>query len=63
MALEIRELSFGYRRSMPQVISELSARFGQGAMTAITGPSGSGKSTLLYLLGLLLTPTGGMVCE
>ena len=29
--------------------------------TSIMGPSGSGKSTLLYVLGGLITPTGGSV--
>ena len=30
-----------------------------GEMVAIMGPSGSGKSTLLFILGLLLSPSGG----
>lgn len=33
----------------------------RGEFVAVVGPSGSGKSTLLSLLGLLDTPTGGVL--
>lgn len=33
-----------------------------GVMAAVEGPSGSGKSTLLALLGLVLSPGGGVLC-
>ncbi len=58
--LETRSLSFGYDRQVP-VISEWSAAFAPGRLTAVTGPSGRGKSTLLYLLGLMLKPDAGQV--
>jgi ABC-type lipoprotein export system ATPase subunit len=53
-------VSFAYRRGEP-IVTGLSARFGAGTVTALTGPSGSGKSTLLYLLGLMLRPLAGEV--
>lgn len=56
--IELDGLRFGYRRG-ETIIDGLSWTFPRGATTALTGASGRGKSTLLYLLGLLLTPTGG----
>lgn len=53
-------VTFGYRRGEP-IVSQWSAGFPAGIVTALTGPSGSGKSTLLYLLGLMLRPQGGRV--
>ncbi|WP_241246557.1 ABC transporter ATP-binding protein [Micrococcus sp. KRD070] len=44
-----------------QVLDGLTHAFTPGAVTALTGPSGRGKSTLLYVLGLMLTPTSGVV--
>ncbi len=58
--IELQHLSFGYTKR-ETIISELSWVFESGSFTAITGPSGRGKSTLLYLVGLLLSPTSGMV--
>ncbi|MFC5136546.1 MULTISPECIES: ABC transporter ATP-binding protein [Haloferacaceae] len=34
----------------------------RGEMVTVTGPSGSGKSTMLNMIGLLDTPTAGVVC-
>ncbi len=60
LALEARDLSFGYVRGA-NVLDRWSATFEPGTMTALTGPSGRGKSTLLYLLGLMLKPSSGHV--
>lgn len=59
--IAVEDLSFAYRRGAEPVISGLTHTFPAGAVTAVTGRSGRGKSTLLYLLGLLLSPTGGRV--
>ncbi len=58
--LEARDVRFEYVPGVA-VLDEWSAQFSAGSMTALTGPSGRGKSTLLYLLGLMLTPSGGEI--
>lgn len=59
--LEVRAVTFAYRRGGEELFGGLSWSFAGGALTAVTGPSGRGKSTLLYLLGLMLRPTSGQV--
>lgn len=59
--LEVRAVTFAYRRGGEELFGGLSWSFAGGALTAVTGPSGRGKSTLLYLLGLMLRPTGWQV--
>lgn len=60
MSVSLEGLSFGYRRAEP-ILVDLSATFGSGSVTAVTGASGRGKSTLLYVVGLLLSPWSGRV--
>jgi putative ABC transport system ATP-binding protein/lipoprotein-releasing system ATP-binding protein len=59
--ITVQGLDFRYRPKSPYVIAGLSHEFREGTITLVTGPSGSGKSTLLYLLGLLLTPSNGLI--
>lgn len=59
--LGVRDVRFAYRKGAEELFCGLSHDFTPGQVTAITGASGRGKSTLLYLIGLLLTPTGGQV--
>ncbi|WP_246160077.1 ABC transporter ATP-binding protein [Microbacterium rhizomatis] len=56
--LEARGVVFEYLLGQP-VLTDWSAVFPAGSLTALTGPSGRGKSTLLYLLGLMLQPSSG----
>jgi lipoprotein-releasing system ATP-binding protein len=58
--IAVEDLSFGYRRADPPVLSGLTHSFIPG-LTVVVGPSGCGKSTLLYLLGLMLRPSGGWI--
>ena len=59
--LSVADLRFAYTRGAEELFDGLTHRFTPGAVTALTGPSGRGKSTLLYVLGLMLTPSGGVV--
>lgn len=61
-SIEIRNVSFRYSDSEPEVIRELNLSIPAGQCVAITGPSGCGKTTLMKLLLGLLTPTGGEIC-
>ncbi|HBI69744.1 MAG TPA: ABC transporter ATP-binding protein [Massilia sp.] len=58
-SIEIRNLSFRYSDSEPEVIRDLNLSIPAGQCVAITGPSGCGKTTLMKLLLGLLTPTSG----
>lgn len=59
--VELDAVTFCYGKGTEELFDGLSHRFTEGAVTAVTGPSGRGKSTLLYIVGLLLTPSGGAV--
>ncbi len=59
--LAVRDIAFRYRRGADELFGGLSHEFASGAVTALTGASGRGKSTLLYIIGLMLTPTSGVV--
>lgn len=57
----MERLEFRYAPDGDELFGGLDYEFGSRSLTVVTGMSGRGKSTLLYLLGLLLTPTGGEV--
>lgn len=58
--INLRDVSFGYTGDT-YVLDRFSLAIEPAQLTAVTGPSGCGKSTLLYLIGLLLTPSGGWI--
>ena len=60
-SIEIKNLSFRYSDSEPEVIKELNLSISAGQCVAITGPSGCGKTTLMKLLLGLLSPTDGEI--
>jgi len=43
------------------VLKDVNLHIYKGELVSITGPSGSGKSTLLHILGILDSPTKGML--
>ncbi len=57
--LEVRSLSFSYRRK--PVVSGLSFIALPGTVTVLAGPNGSGKSTTLSLIAGILKPDSGGV--
>ncbi len=59
--LAVCDVAFRYRMGHEELFGGLSHDFARGRVTALTGPSGRGKSTLLYIIGLMLSPTHGMV--
>ncbi|EAQ30542.1 Ferrichrome ABC transporter ATP-binding protein [Erythrobacter sp. NAP1] len=57
--LEANNLSI--ERGGRRVLSDVSAAFAAGEITAIVGPNGAGKSSLVLALAGLLDPVGGAV--
>lgn len=61
MRIEIKNLSFSYKKKSPKVLDNLSASLSSGNMYALLGENGSGKTTLGKLILGLLTPTLGEI--
>ena len=62
--LEFSDLTKVYNAGKPNEITVLngaSGAFHSGEVTALVAPSGAGKSTLLHIVGLLDSPTTGML--
>ena len=57
-ALELRGVSFAYRRGQP-VLRDVSLAVEQGQFVAVAGPNGGGKTTLVRIALGLLEPTEG----
>ncbi len=59
--LEIKGLTFGYRRYADPLLSDFNLVIEPGQRVAVIGPSGSGKSTLAMLVGGLWEPWAGEI--
>ena len=63
MKIEINDLRKGFKKGdqVIEVLKGVDLSIESGETVAITGPSGSGKTTLLQIIGLLDSPSSGLV--
>ena len=59
--IELRDVTFGYDRSLPPIISHFSLKIKAGERIALVGSSGCGKSTILSLMTGLYEPWEGEI--
>lgn len=61
MSLEVKNITFKYKNSDKQLLSNFSASFEYGKITAVAGSNGIGKTTLARIIMGILKPDSGEV--
>ncbi len=61
VAIELKNISFGYANESRSVLRDINLKIAAGAMVALVGESGGGKSTLTKLLPRFHDPSSGEV--
>lgn len=61
MRIEIKDLSFRYRKSNELIIRDFDLEMFKGEIISILGESGSGKSTILRIIAGLEVPEKGLI--
>lgn len=59
--VELRDVSFAYAPSLPEVITDVSLRIAPGEVVALVGPSGAGKTTIASLIPRFWDVTSGRI--
>lgn len=59
--VELRNVSFRYAPSLPDVLCDVSVRIGPGEVVALVGPSGAGKTTIASLIPRFWDVTQGSI--
>lgn len=59
--LKLEKVSYRYKGTERDVLTNINVGFAQGKLHAIVGPSGSGKTTMLSIMAGLDMPTSGEV--
>lgn len=60
-ALRFEDVSFGYGKDGPTILTGMSFTVRKGEKVAIVGPTGAGKSTIVKLIARFYDPTSGRV--
>lgn len=61
MKLELKNISYRYKKNLPLAIHNMSYSFETGKLYAVMGESGSGKTTLVSIISRLDNPSEGCI--